>query len=118
MAKSKGSGATARAMTVSTASKSVPASKASPKGGLTKSQATDAAEDLFAKTSWSVDTVSERDGEWMVYTSKKAYGDGYEARGEVVNGKIVNDEMGMGEKALEFSRKTGAKKVTIIGYAD
>lgn len=54
----------------------------------------------------------------MVYVSKKAYGDGYEARGEVANGKIMNDEMGMGEKALDFSRRTGAKKVVVIGYAD
>lgn len=85
---------------------------------ITQSSARKAAEALFSKTSWGVDTVLERNGTWVVYASKKAYGDGYEAVGEVVNGKILNDEMGMGETALDFARRTGAKNVVVIGYAD
>ena len=85
---------------------------------VTQAKAMEAAEASFSKSSWWVDDVRERNGNWTIFTSKKAYGDGYEARGEVKGGKIVNDEMGMGERALDFARKTGAKNVTVIGYAD
>lgn len=85
---------------------------------LTQARAQSAADASFSRSSWDVMNVRKSNGTWTVYVSKKAYGDGYEARGEVRNGRILNDEMGMGEKALDFARRTGAKKVVVIGYAD
>lgn len=85
---------------------------------LTQARAQTAAEASFSRSSWGVESVRKSNGTWTVFVAKKAYGDGYEARGEVRNGRILNDEMGMGERALDFARRTGAKKVVVIGYAD
>ena len=99
-----------------TAQQQRPSTQRKPR--LTQARAQSAAEASFSRTSWGVEGVSKRNGTWNVYVSKKAYGDGYEARGEVRNGRILNNEMGMGERALDFARRTGAKKVVVLGYAD